>query len=60
MRTCLIGLICIAALLLAGTALPRWLTFLLTMSFANGIVALGIMLLMRSRQWHNYGRSTGM
>jgi branched-chain amino acid transport system permease protein len=48
LRTCLIGLICIAALLLAGTALPRWLTFLLTMSFANGIVALGIMLLMRS------------
>jgi ABC-type branched-subunit amino acid transport system permease subunit len=48
LRTCLIGLICIAALLLAGTAMPRWLTFLLTMSFANGIVALGIMLLMRS------------
>ncbi len=47
-RTFLIGLICIAALLLAGTAMPRWLTFLFTMSFANGIVALGIMLLMRS------------
>ena len=42
LRTFLIGLICIAALLLAGTAMPRWLTFLLTMSFANGIVALGI------------------
>jgi branched-chain amino acid transport system permease protein len=43
-----VGLLCIAILLLAGTAMPRWLTFLLTMSFANGIVALGIMLLMRS------------
>jgi len=48
LRTVLIGLICIAMLLVAGTAMPRWLTFLLTMSFANGIVALGIMLLMRS------------
>jgi branched-chain amino acid transport system permease protein len=48
LRTFLIGLICIVILLLAGAAMPRWLTFLLTMSFANGIVALGIMLLMRS------------
>ncbi len=48
LRTFLIGLFCIAVLLVAGIAMPRWLTFLLTMSFANGIVALGIMLLMRS------------
>ncbi|MFY7955614.1 MAG: ABC transporter permease subunit, partial [Burkholderiaceae bacterium] len=48
LRTLWVGLLCIAILLLAGTAMPRWLTFLLTMSFANGIVALGIMLLMRS------------
>ena len=47
-RTLLIGLLCIVALLLAGAAMPRWLTFLLTMSLANGVVALGIMLLMRS------------
>jgi branched-chain amino acid transport system permease protein len=48
LRTLWVGLLCIAILLLVGTAMPRWLTFLLTMSFANGIVALGIMLLMRS------------
>jgi ABC-type branched-subunit amino acid transport system permease subunit len=47
-RTLVIGFLCIAVLLLAGTAMPRWLTFLLTMSCANGIVALGILLLMRS------------
>lgn len=47
-RTLLVGVLCIAVLLLVGTALPRWLTFLFTMSLANGIVALGIMLLMRS------------
>lgn len=48
LRTLWVGLLCIAMLLLVGTVMPRWLTFLLTMSFANGIVALGIMLLMRS------------
>lgn len=48
LRTLWVGLLCIAILLLVGTVMPRWLTFLLTMSFANGIVALGIMLLMRS------------
>ena len=47
-RTLVIGLLCMTVLLLAGTVMPRWLTFLLTMSFANGVVALGIMLLMRS------------
>lgn len=48
MRTLLFGLLCIGVLLLAGAAMPRWLTFLLTMALANGVVALGIMLLMRS------------
>ena len=48
MRTLLLGLLCIGLLLLAGAAMPRWLTFLLTMALANGVVALGIMLLMRS------------
>lgn len=48
MRTLLLGLLCIGLLLLAGAVMPRWLTFLLTMALANGVVALGIMLLMRS------------
>ena len=30
-----------------GTALPRWLQFMLTMAMANGLVSLGIVLLMR-------------
>lgn len=47
-RTLLLGLVCIGALLIAGIVMPRWLTFLLTMALANGVVALGIMLLMRS------------
>jgi len=47
-RTFAAGLLCIVVLLLAGTAMPRWLTFLITMSAANGLVSLGITLLMRS------------
>jgi len=47
-RTLLLGSLVIVVLLLSGAAMPRWLTFLLTMSLANGVVALGIMLLMRS------------
>ena len=47
-RTFAAGLLCIVLLLLAGTAMPRWLTFLITMSAANGLVSLGITLLMRS------------
>lgn len=47
-RTLAAGLLCIVLLLLAGTAMPRWLTFLVTMSAANGLVSLGITLLMRS------------
>jgi branched-chain amino acid transport system permease protein len=41
------GLIGIALALALGAALPRWLQFLVTMSAANGIVSLGIVLLMR-------------
>lgn len=47
-RTLAAGLLFIVLLLLAGTAMPRWLTFLVTMSAANGLVSLGIALLMRS------------
>ena len=41
------GLIGIALLLALGGVLPKWLLFLCTMSAANGIVSLGIVLLMR-------------
>ena len=47
-RTAVTGLLIIAALLAAGTAMPKWLTFLITMSAANGLVSLGIVSLMRS------------
>jgi ABC-type branched-subunit amino acid transport system permease subunit len=47
MRTVLWGFILIFVLLAAGLAAPKWLLFLATMSAANGIVALGIVLLMR-------------
>jgi ABC-type branched-subunit amino acid transport system permease subunit len=42
-----IGLALIAVLLTAGIFLPKWLLFLCTMAAANGIVSLGIVLLMR-------------
>lgn len=35
------------ALVLAGTVMPKWLTFLITMAAANGLVSLGIVVLMR-------------
>ena len=35
------------ALLALGLVLPKWLLFMCTMAFANGLVSLGIMLLMR-------------
>jgi branched-chain amino acid transport system permease protein len=47
-RTLIAGLACIALLLAVGTLMPKWLTFLITMSAANGLVSLGIVLLMRS------------
>ena len=41
------GLAGIGLLLAAGMLLPKWLLFLCTMSAANGVVSLGIVLLMR-------------
>ena len=41
------GVAGIVLLLVAGAAMPKWLQFLTTMSAANGIVSLGIVLLMR-------------
>ena len=38
--------ICVA-LSLAGMVMPKWLTFLITMAAANGLVSLGIVVLMR-------------
>ena len=47
-RSVVAGVIIIALLLIAGTAMPKWLTFLITMSAANGLVSLGIVSLMRT------------
>ncbi len=47
-RILLAGLLALAVLLLAGAAMPKWLLFLATMAAANGLVSLGIVLLMRS------------
>ena len=38
----------LAALLLLGWTLPRWLNFLLTLALAKGLVVLGLVLLMRA------------
>ena len=46
-RTAAIGLAALAALLAAGLLAPKWLLFLVTMSAANGLVSLGIVLMMR-------------
>ncbi len=46
-RTLAIGAGLILAFLLVGIFLPKWLQFLCTMAAANGIVSLGIVLLMR-------------
>jgi ABC-type branched-subunit amino acid transport system permease subunit len=48
MKTVLSGLLLIVLLLITGLFAPRWLLFLCTMAAANGIVSLGIVLLMRS------------
>ena len=48
MKTVRIGMISIVLLLVAGFFLPKWLQFLCTMAAANGIVSLGIVLLMRA------------
>ena len=42
-----IALLTTAALLALGLVLPKWLLFMCTMAFANGLVSLGIVLLMR-------------
>jgi len=41
------ALACAAVLMVAGLFLPKWLTFLITMAAANGLVSLGIVVLMR-------------
>jgi branched-chain amino acid transport system permease protein len=46
-RVALAGLVCAAVLAGAGLFLPKWLTFLITMAAANGLVSLGIVVLMR-------------
>jgi branched-chain amino acid transport system permease protein len=48
MRVSLLGLALAAALIAAGWFMPKWLTFLITMAAANGMVSLGIVMLMRS------------
>lgn len=47
MRAIVPGLAAIAALVAASFAMPKWLLFLSTMAVANGVVTLGIVLLMR-------------
>jgi ABC-type branched-subunit amino acid transport system permease subunit len=47
MKTVLSGLFLIILLLITGLFAPKWLLFLCTMAAANGIVSLGIVLLMR-------------
>lgn len=47
-RTVASGVLIAAALLAAGAVLPTWLAFLITMAAAQGLVSLGIVLLMRS------------
>jgi ABC-type branched-subunit amino acid transport system permease subunit len=38
----------LAVLLLGGTLLPQWAMFMMTIAFAKGLVALGLMLLLRA------------
>ena len=47
MKTARNGILLILLLLAAGFFLPKWLQFLCTMAAANGLVSLGIVLLMR-------------
>ncbi|MEQ1686385.1 MAG: branched-chain amino acid ABC transporter permease [Burkholderiaceae bacterium] len=46
-RTVALGVLAFAALAAAGFFSPKWLTFLITMAAANGLVSLGIVGLMR-------------
>ena len=46
-RVLALGVLCAVALSVGGLAMPKWLTFLVTMAAANGLVSLGIVILMR-------------
>lgn len=46
-RVAALGLACAVALGVGGLFMPKWLTFLITMAAANGLVSLGIVILMR-------------
>jgi ABC-type branched-subunit amino acid transport system permease subunit len=46
-RTVMFGVLAFALLAVAGFFSPKWLTFLITMAAANGLVSLGIVGLMR-------------
>ena len=46
-RTVAFGLACCLLLAATGLVMPKWLTFLITMAAANGLVSLGIVVLMR-------------
>lgn len=48
MRTILCLAALLAALLVAGPAIPSWLVFLLTVAFAKGLVVLGLLVMMRA------------
>ena len=47
LRFVLGGVAFTAVLLVAGTFVPRWLTFLITLAASHGLVSLGIVLMMR-------------
>jgi branched-chain amino acid transport system permease protein len=46
-HTVWLAVACCLALAAAGWLMPKWLTFLITMAAANGLVSLGIVVLMR-------------
>lgn len=46
-RVLALGAACAVALSVGGLFMPKWLTFLITMAAANGLVSLGIVVLMR-------------
>jgi ABC-type branched-subunit amino acid transport system permease subunit len=46
-RVLALGVACAAVLTAGGLFMPKWLTFLITMAAANGLVSLGIVVLMR-------------
>ncbi|MEZ5728743.1 MAG: branched-chain amino acid ABC transporter permease, partial [Burkholderiaceae bacterium] len=48
MKNIAIGVIALAVLAAAGTVLPSWAVFLVTMALAKGLVSLGIVTMMRA------------